>query len=59
MDGGHLAMPDSEILMNDLHHRGQTIGGAGRSSQLMTSRIIAVLIHTHHHIQHIIGHYRS
>ena len=60
MNGGHLTMADSEVFMNDFHHRSQTIGGTGRcGQQMMTGGIITVVIHAHHHIQHIICHHRG
>ena len=52
VDGGHAAMLDADLLVHNLDHRRQAIGGAGSGcQQVMFLRPIEIIIHPHHHIQ--------
>ena len=43
VDRGDLAVPDADGLVDHLHHRRQTVGGAGRGGQQpMTRRLVEV-----------------
>ena len=52
-------MLDAERFMDHLHHRRQTIGGAGRSGDdPVHARIIGLIVDAHHHVQHTIFFHR-
>ena len=53
MNGGDLAMPNAEQLMDHFDHGSQAVGGAGGCRHdAMGSWQILVVVHTHHHIEH-------
>ena len=45
-------MPDADAFVDDLHHRREAVGGAGRGGeQVMFVRLVEVIVHAHHDVQ--------
>ena len=54
VDGGDLAVPDAQVLLNDLHHRCQAVGGAGRcGDDAVCRRVVALVVHANHDIENV------
>ena len=60
VDGGDLAVADAQGLVHHFHHGRQAVGGArsgGHDGVLL--RVVEVLVHTHHHVEHAAGLHRG
>ena len=56
MDGGHQPFSKTEVVMNHLGDRGQTVGGAtGVGHDEIFGRVKAAVVHAHHQGRHAIG----
>ena len=54
MDRGDLAVPDPQVLVDDLHHGCEAVGGAGGGGDdRMLGRIVEMVVHADHGVQHI------
>ena len=52
MDGGDLAVTYADRLVNDFHHRRETVGGAGgRRQQSMLWRVVELVIDADHNVE--------
>uniref|UniRef100_A0A8C0NGB0 Uncharacterized protein n=1 Tax=Canis lupus familiaris TaxID=9615 RepID=A0A8C0NGB0_CANLF len=48
MDGGHEALHDAEVVMDDFGQRSQAAGGAGGIADNLEGVVILLVVHTHH-----------